>query len=262
MAGARSPTEAEDVSSNLCVQNGTGAHPASCTMGTGGSLLSGKTGRGVMLTTHSLLVPRLRKSRSYTSSHPEAPLSSKTGQLYLFTSCCNILLVDLHDNGKKLKRNQNKWWNNRKTLKPYIFWKYCCEVPFMRVLWLYPCRTRCCTCTLWRRNGQRQLHWRWRHQPSQKMLGLRRHGGRQYSNLTTCIVSLTAVTDSRELTRLERQRYRNWRTHNLSTLTLELEEHLKVTTLELSQNAQHLYNSSWKFFRPLRGSEVRSVSGR
>jgi hypothetical protein len=30
-----------------------------------------KRGRGVMLTAHPLLVPRLRKSRSYTSSHPE-----------------------------------------------------------------------------------------------------------------------------------------------------------------------------------------------
>jgi hypothetical protein len=40
-AGVRSPTEAEDVSSNLCVQTGSGAHPASCTMGTGGSFPGG-----------------------------------------------------------------------------------------------------------------------------------------------------------------------------------------------------------------------------
>jgi len=32
----RSPAEARDFSSNLCVQTGSGAHPASCTMGTGG----------------------------------------------------------------------------------------------------------------------------------------------------------------------------------------------------------------------------------
>jgi hypothetical protein len=31
----RSPAEAKDFSSNLCVQTGSGAHPASCTMGTG-----------------------------------------------------------------------------------------------------------------------------------------------------------------------------------------------------------------------------------
>jgi hypothetical protein len=38
-----------------------------------------------MLTTHPLLVPRLRKSRSYTSCHPNAPLWSVTGPLYFFT---------------------------------------------------------------------------------------------------------------------------------------------------------------------------------
>jgi hypothetical protein len=45
-AGVRSPTEAEDFSSNLCVQTGSGAHPASCTMGTGGSLSGGKARPG------------------------------------------------------------------------------------------------------------------------------------------------------------------------------------------------------------------------
>jgi hypothetical protein len=34
-AGDRSPTEAEDFSSNLCIQTAPGAHPASYTMGTG-----------------------------------------------------------------------------------------------------------------------------------------------------------------------------------------------------------------------------------
>jgi hypothetical protein len=37
-----------------------------------------------MLATHPLLVPRLRKSRSYTSCHPDAPLWSVTGPFYLF----------------------------------------------------------------------------------------------------------------------------------------------------------------------------------
>jgi hypothetical protein len=39
--GVRSPTEAEDFSSSLCVQTGSGAHPASCPMGPGGSFLGG-----------------------------------------------------------------------------------------------------------------------------------------------------------------------------------------------------------------------------
>jgi hypothetical protein len=33
--GVRFPAGAEDFSSNLCVQTGSGAHPASCPMGTG-----------------------------------------------------------------------------------------------------------------------------------------------------------------------------------------------------------------------------------
>jgi hypothetical protein len=32
----------KDFSSSLCVQTGSGAHPASCTMGTGGSFPGGK----------------------------------------------------------------------------------------------------------------------------------------------------------------------------------------------------------------------------
>jgi hypothetical protein len=45
------------------VQTGPGAHPASCTMGTG-SFLGVKCGRGVLLTTHPLLAPRSWKSRA------------------------------------------------------------------------------------------------------------------------------------------------------------------------------------------------------
>jgi hypothetical protein len=54
-------------------------------MGTEGALSLGvEHGQGMMLTTHHLLVPRLRKSRSYTSSTPNAPLWSIMGPLYLF----------------------------------------------------------------------------------------------------------------------------------------------------------------------------------
>jgi hypothetical protein len=45
-AGVRSPTETEDFSSNLCVHTGSGAHPASYTMGTGGSFPGGKVRPG------------------------------------------------------------------------------------------------------------------------------------------------------------------------------------------------------------------------
>jgi hypothetical protein len=45
------------------VQTGPGAHPASCTIGTG-SFPGVNYGRGVLLTTHPLLVPRSWKSRA------------------------------------------------------------------------------------------------------------------------------------------------------------------------------------------------------
>jgi hypothetical protein len=70
--GVRSQAGAKDFSSNLCVQTGSGAHPASCTMGTGGPFPGVKRGRGVMLTTHPHLVPRSWMSRSYTSSPPKS----------------------------------------------------------------------------------------------------------------------------------------------------------------------------------------------
>jgi hypothetical protein len=44
--GVRSPAGAEDFSSNLCVQTGSGAHPASCTMDTGGTFPGGKSAAG------------------------------------------------------------------------------------------------------------------------------------------------------------------------------------------------------------------------
>jgi hypothetical protein len=52
----RSPARAKDFSSSLGVQTDSGAHPASCTMGTGGSFPRVKRGRGVTLTTHPHLV--------------------------------------------------------------------------------------------------------------------------------------------------------------------------------------------------------------
>jgi hypothetical protein len=44
--GVRSPTEAKDFSSSLCVQAGSGAHPASCTVGTGGPFPGAKAHPG------------------------------------------------------------------------------------------------------------------------------------------------------------------------------------------------------------------------
>jgi hypothetical protein len=42
----RSPTEARDISCNLCVQTDSGAHTASCAMGTGGPFPGAKARPG------------------------------------------------------------------------------------------------------------------------------------------------------------------------------------------------------------------------
>jgi hypothetical protein len=44
--GVRSPAGAKDFSSSLCVQTGSGAHPASCTMGIGDPFPGGKARQG------------------------------------------------------------------------------------------------------------------------------------------------------------------------------------------------------------------------
>ena len=59
-----------------------GAHPASCTMGTG-SFPEVKYGRGVLLTTHPLLVPLSWKSRAIPLPTLWATTGPVTGTLYL-----------------------------------------------------------------------------------------------------------------------------------------------------------------------------------
>jgi hypothetical protein len=44
--GGSIPDRAEDFSSSLCVQTGSGVHPASCKMGTGGPFPGGKARLG------------------------------------------------------------------------------------------------------------------------------------------------------------------------------------------------------------------------
>jgi hypothetical protein len=44
--GVRSSAGAKNISSSLCIQTGSGAHPASCTMGSGGPFPGGKSAAG------------------------------------------------------------------------------------------------------------------------------------------------------------------------------------------------------------------------
>jgi hypothetical protein len=71
------------------VQNGSGAHPASCTMGTGFSP-GVKSGRGVTLNPHHLLVPWSWKSRAIPllllwAVRPVQSLSACTVELYIYS---------------------------------------------------------------------------------------------------------------------------------------------------------------------------------
>jgi hypothetical protein len=54
----RSLQRQEDFFSNLCIQTGSGAHLASCPVGTVVLSPGDKSGPSVTLTTHPLLVPR------------------------------------------------------------------------------------------------------------------------------------------------------------------------------------------------------------
>jgi hypothetical protein len=83
--GVRSPVGAKDFSSILWVQTGSGAHPASCTMGTGGPFPGGKARPG-RDADHSHLVPSSWMSRSYISSPPSASMTcSGTALLFYYT---------------------------------------------------------------------------------------------------------------------------------------------------------------------------------
>jgi hypothetical protein len=56
--GVQSSAGAKDFSSSLCVQTGSGARPASCTMGTGGPFPGGKARPGRDADHSPHLVPR------------------------------------------------------------------------------------------------------------------------------------------------------------------------------------------------------------
>jgi len=79
------------------VQTGPGAHPASCTMGTG-SFPGVKSGRGVTLTPHPLLVLWSRKSRAISllplwAARPVQSLSACTRVHFSFTFISYIYVV-------------------------------------------------------------------------------------------------------------------------------------------------------------------------
>jgi hypothetical protein len=82
------------------VQTGPGAHPASCTMGTG-SFPGINSGRGVTLTPHPLLVPWSRKGRAIPllplwAVRPVQSLSACTRVHFTFTFTRRLFLYTQH----------------------------------------------------------------------------------------------------------------------------------------------------------------------
>ena len=78
------------------VQTGSGAHPASCTMGTG-SYSGVKSGPGVTLTPHPLLVPWSGKSRAITllplwAVEPVQSLSACTRVRFTLYVCMHVYI--------------------------------------------------------------------------------------------------------------------------------------------------------------------------
>jgi hypothetical protein len=82
----RSPPEAKDFSSKLCVQTSSEAHPASCTMGTGGSYRGGKArpGRDADYSPLSSAEVDKEYKSSYTYSLPKRLPWRVVGQLSFF----------------------------------------------------------------------------------------------------------------------------------------------------------------------------------
>jgi hypothetical protein len=94
--GVRSPAKAKDFYSSLCVQTGSGAHPASCPMGTGESFPGGKA-RPERDADHSPhLVPSSRTGSSYISSPLSACITSSGTSLLTFLPCKRKIYRELY----------------------------------------------------------------------------------------------------------------------------------------------------------------------
>jgi hypothetical protein len=82
--GVRYPAGAEDFSSSLCVQTGSGAHPASCTMNTGGPIpgVKARPGRGADHSPPSSA--EVENEQELYLLSPQAPQWRVEGLLYFY----------------------------------------------------------------------------------------------------------------------------------------------------------------------------------
>jgi hypothetical protein len=85
MTGAWFLTEAEDLSSSLCIQTSSGAHPASCPMGTRASFPGGKMWPGRDADHSPPSSAEVKYEQELYLLSPHAPPWCVAGSLYLFT---------------------------------------------------------------------------------------------------------------------------------------------------------------------------------
>jgi hypothetical protein len=83
----------KDLFSSPCVQTGSGAHPVSCTMGTGGPFPGGKARPGRDADHPPHLVQRSRMRRSYSSSPPLRLHTCVVGLLWFCTVVTSNLYI-------------------------------------------------------------------------------------------------------------------------------------------------------------------------
>jgi hypothetical protein len=94
--GVQSLAEAKDFSSSLCVQTGSGAHPASYPMSTRGPFTGGKVWPGRDADHSPQLVLRSQIGRSYISSPPSTSMVC-SGTVLLHSTIKGNLLHKLTD---------------------------------------------------------------------------------------------------------------------------------------------------------------------
>ena len=103
------------------VQTGSGPNPASCTMNTG-SFPGVKSGRGVTLTPHLLLVPLVMKQQSYTSTLPMGRTACTEPQcLYKGCTLLSLLVENLSPLGYYTASSGNSLTTFR-TNSRFIYW--------------------------------------------------------------------------------------------------------------------------------------------
>jgi hypothetical protein len=88
----QSPTGAEDCSSSPCVQTGSGAHPASCTMGTRGPFPRGKVQTGHDADHSPPSSAEVKNEQELYRLSPHAPPWCVARSLYLYNTIWHYIL--------------------------------------------------------------------------------------------------------------------------------------------------------------------------